>query len=182
MMARTRIPGNAVPRRGTRPYGLQWANTELALPLISLGVAGQLSVNIGTELETALGRTIAGGTVMRVRGSYILRAGATPLAGAHAVYMGIGFFSDGIDNGDFPDLSAGQGNWLFYQNVHYSHSVAPTTNEQLPTGAQVEFPIDSKAKRKAIGNELNLMLVAQLGLTGGDTTITGDVRVLYKTP
>ena len=180
MTTRNRFTARAPFRRGTRPYGLQWGSTPLNLPLVTAGVGSQLSVDIGAQVETALGRTLAGSTVMRVRGNVILVGGATPLAGPHTVYFGIGWFSDGIDNGDFPDLSTGMGNWLFYSAFHYSGETAAGVAENL--GALEGYVIDSKAMRKGIGNETNLMAVAQLAEANGDTTVFGHVRVLIKTP
>ncbi len=175
-------PAPRFQRRSVRPYGLQWSTSPFTLAITAAGVAGQQSVNLSTNLEVALGRNLGGTTIMRMRGSFILIAGGTPAAGPTQVFLGAGIFSSGIDNADFPDLSTGAGNWMYYQAAQVSESGAATTNQILPVNAPFRFEIDVKAKRKFIGNDQDLLLVGQIATTDNDITVFGSVRTLVKIP
>ena len=167
------------PFRGTRPYQLQWGSTAISLALTTGGTGGQQSQDIGAAVETALARSLANATVMRIRGRLMLVNGAAPLAGQNNVQLGVGWFVSDIDNADFPSLAAGDGSWIVYETFPIASAGALTTGNEA--GLIGGYVIDSKAMRKANQNAKSLFAVGQMS-GGGDVTISGILRVLIKMP
>ena len=164
------------PNRGT--HQLVWATQIINLSIVAAGQAGQQGVNLNVPLETALGRNIVGGTIMRIRGRIFFTEGATGIAEVTNIMLGVGVFTEGVDDADFPDMALGSASWMLYEMFVFRSS---TAGENTVVSPNEQYVIGTKAMRKIDGNQTKLTLVVQ-SLQAGDINVRGQVRVLLKMP
>ncbi len=106
-----RNPGRARTPRKDR----LWTDrrVSITLPAASVGTASQDSVSFGTVFETQSARALRGVTVSTMYVSGLLQNSSgvvTPIS--TRVHLGVIVAPTLIDNGDFPDLSVGDGDYM----------------------------------------------------------------------
>lgn len=125
-----------------------WTNTDLILNVTAADAAGQVSQNLTTNLQTGLGiPNLAGYTCVRtfVRG-FVQSDGDNTTAGTVFAHWGIGVYAGGIDNGDFPDLSLYDGDWLAYGSLVFRNPGVALNIVEPERAGYVQM--DSKSARR----------------------------------
>ena len=162
---------NRAPRRGR-----VFTTTQVSLTLVAgdISTASQQSTNqMTSDFETRTGRLARGVTVARIwiRAFYFTLAVIT--APSLAQYsLGMGIFTQGIDNGDFPDVDGHVGDWM----VHDARTLTDLAISTAPTplvpndgsGAGSSVVIDNRSMRKLPRVSDDLFLVLQKASTTED--------------
>ncbi len=103
----------------TTPRAKIWSTTLFNVNLTVAGQGGAKGADLGGQLKANLGiLSLAGYTV----GPIFIDALAVSdddntAVDVFTVHYGIGVFTAGIDDGDFPSMSAGDGDWMFKKDV-----------------------------------------------------------------
>ena len=156
-----------------RRIGL-WTSTNTTLVVDTAGIAGQKAVQTTSNLESGLGLAhLAGYTIVDTRVKVYAESSSAEGGNTleHAS-LGIGVFSTGIDEGDFPNLTVYEGDWLWYGTMIFrlpgavSGTVLPTEFSQLHSR--------SRAQRRIPDVGLSGWMVAQ---QSGGSDVNYFVRV-----
>ncbi len=125
-----------------------WSNSDASLSVIVPGQGGQKLVDIGANLQVGIGIThLAGFTVAMTHVDLTVMSSSDESGSSFLrAHWGIGIFAGGIDEGDFPDLSLYEGDWLAYGTYHFQLPGAISTLV-LPT-AQAVRSYESRGSRK----------------------------------
>ena len=108
-----------------------------------------------TGLSNMLGCTIARTHVCTL----ISSDGTNSTSNFGKAFLGIGVYSEGMDNGDFPDLSVYNGDWLAYECFSYQMPGAIDTVVN-PTSAAFSRT-DYRSMRKIDSSEMPVLVMQQ---------------------
>ncbi len=177
---------NRAPRRSRLFTTTLFSQTIVAG---NIGTASQQSNNQATsDFESKSGRTARGVTIARIwiRALYhTIAVITTPVISSY--YLGMGIFTSGIDNGDFPDLSQHDGDWMV-------HDARPLIDTAVSTDPNVLNPegagnyggvvsIDNRSMRKLNRDTEQLFLVLQKStVTEDNIQFRGEVTIMWLLP
>ena len=100
--------------RGRRPF--IWTMQSGILTLVASGQAGQISADVSAALITKVGSQPYGYTLTRVVGRYYIEDVDTDVS-TYIAQLVVGCFPEGLDDGDFPDLSLHEGRYAMFETM-----------------------------------------------------------------
>ena len=148
----------------------------------------QQSSDLRAVLESRLGvNALRNVTAMRtwVHGLYTTAAVvSTPVIAEYGI--GVGRFTAGIDNGDFPDVGTHEGSWALHDvrrliDNASTVNITPLTPQSVPFGSLVA--INTRTSRKLEKtNDAFFMVVQKDRATEEIVTLTCSVTVMWLLP
>ncbi len=167
-----------------------FTTTNVAFTLVAgdTGVASQESnISISSDFETKSGRSLRGVTLARlwVRGLYFTQAVVTtPVVSSY--FMGVGIFTQGVDDGDFPNLETHDGDWMLHDaRVLIDTSVSTDANALNPEApaAGSNVVIDNRSMRKIMRDTEAVFVVMQKGSVTEDNILwKGEITAMWLLP
>ena len=131
-----------------------WTTFDSSVGVSALGPLGQQAVKIGANILSGLGIShLAGYTV----GPFflelmILTDDGNTIVEEVTAHCGIGIFDGGIDEGDFPDLENGDGDYLLRENMVFQSPGATDTLVRLDTRASRRVISRSQRRLERVGD------------------------------
>ena len=121
--------------------------------MVALGQNGQISVDLGVNFETALDISHLVGYTLSRTFVKILAVSDSDNAGSGVIraFWGIGVYAGSIDNGDFPNLELGEGDWMAYGTMIFDMPGAASTVVKPDTAALIVNDFKSMRKIDRIG-------------------------------
>ncbi len=163
----------------TMPRAKIWTSSRLLVALSASGSAGQVSAQTLANLRTALDIShLVGYTVIDTRIRALIHSDDGETGGGFLeLTYGIGIFAAGIDDGDFPDLSLYEGDWLLWGAVQVQLPSAASTIV-LPPHAALEIARSQSARRISDVGQSMFMVWQQSVAEGVDIQATVSHLVL----
>ena len=146
---------NRAPRRRR-----VWSNDDSSVVVGTSGVPGQIARRLDPAFLAMSGlSSMFGCTIARTHVCILITSDGTNSADSHfKAKLGIGIFPEGMDNGDYPDLEAYNGNWFAYECFVFR---APgVINTVVLPEAAAFARLDYRSMRKIDSGEM-LVLVMQ---------------------
>ena len=132
----------------------------------SVGVVGQESFDLGAAFETASGQQLTQGVTVAhtyIRG--ILHQDAATTAVNLMWALGLGIFTSGIDDADFPDVASHAGDWLLHEAKIIQEPTSGTINPYSVNGSGSNnggvVRLESRGQRKILRRDETLWVVIQ---------------------
>ena len=162
------------------------AGAAFVLTAGSAAEGSQKSVNLSTTLETRLGTTARNTTAMRVWINGLWTTDQIVTSAVAAEYtIGIGVFTENIDNVDFPDLGTHAGDYMLHDARRLIDQNAATGLTLLDPpqvgGSIVELTTRSKRKLARTTDKL-FMVVQKDRATEEAVTLTCSITVMWLLP
>ena len=140
-----------------------WVTAQHAMTLTVTGVGGQaVSTGITNNFRTVSSREFLQGDTMArtyVRGLALSTAGLANNVLSIPIAMGIGWYADGIDAGDFPRLDQHEGNWALHEVIPLAQNTIAGPLHGLDRGF---FSFDSEGQRTCPANGMEVKIVLEL--------------------
>ncbi len=125
-----------------------WVTTGGSVALSIAGQAGQKSISLRTDFENKTGvGPMAGCTIARTHVCFLPESGSgDATSGIHRLMMGVGVYTELIDDADFPNVVRYDGDWLAWECAIVKMPGAASTVVLGLGGDNVR--VDSRAMRK----------------------------------